>query len=186
MRSVNLKSRAVALVAAGVVAGGVGGVAIAQLGTATAASPKPAPRSSMQPMHPGMHPGLRPGVGMLGGLFAAGRILHGEATVQTPKGLQDVVVQTGTIASTTDSTITVKSSDGVTNTYTVDKTTRIVLNGSSGTLSKLQTGDTVHVLAVKSGASTVAKAVLDGVPPQHRFGGHGRWQPAPPAAGATG
>lgn len=165
MNKLTMRSRAVALVASGVVAGGVGGVAVAQLGSAAADSSPPNPQSSAPPAAGHGHP--RP----MMPLALGGRVLHGEATVRAANGVKDVVVQTGTITAVTDSTVTVKSSDDYSATYTVDKTTRIVLNGADGTLSKLQQGDRVRVLAVKRGSSATAKAVFDGVPPRpHRLG----------------
>src|SRR3954452_8392102 len=74
------RHRAVALVAAGVVAGAAGGVVISQLGTAGAASPSPTPsRAARDGLRE--HFGHGPGVmGLLGGL--GGRnVLHGEATI---------------------------------------------------------------------------------------------------------
>ena len=58
-----------------------------------------------------------------------------------------------------------RSSDGFTRTYTVDKNTRIALNGADGTLSRLKSGDTVHVMAVKQAGTWQARAVFDGQPP---------------------
>src|SRR3954452_23623983 len=87
------RHRAVALVAAGVVAGAAGGVVISQLGTAGAASPSPTPSPGDrdgfgQPPAPGLRGG--PGKGLLGGL-GGGRVLHGEATVEKPGGGTTVV-----------------------------------------------------------------------------------------------
>jgi len=95
----------------------------------------------------------------------AGRVLHSEATVQKPDGTTAVVVsQTGDITEITGSTITVKSSDGFEATYTVDKNTRISINGTDGTASGMKKGDTVRVFGTKSGSSTHAEAVMDGMP----------------------
>lgn len=165
------RHRAVALVAAGVVAGGAGGVVISQLGTATASSPSPRPAPDGRDGF-GMPPGLAAGGGMFGPLGAAGRVLHGEATVQKPGGGTTVVhFQNGVISAINGSTVTVKSSDGFTSTFTVNGTTRITLNGTQGTLSKLGKNDKVRILGVENGTQTVARMVLDGVPAQGMFGG---------------
>ncbi|HET7310110.1 MAG TPA: hypothetical protein VFJ17_02165 [Mycobacteriales bacterium] len=201
--SVLSRHRVIALVTAGVVAGGVGGAVISQLGVATASSPSPSPSAGF-PGGPGMMRGFGPGgpgaLGLLGGLGAGGRLLHGEATVQKPGGGTMVVrFQHGVISDVSASTMTVKSTDGFTATYTVDKTSSISLNGADGTLSKLAKNDQVRVLAVQSGSSSVAKMVLDGVPARGMFGelrpGTGMgWafrhrqhmQQSPPTSGANG
>src|SRR4051812_37309823 len=168
------RHRAVALVAAGVVAGAAGGVVISQLGTAGAASPSPSPSPGDrdgfgQPPAPGLRGG--PGKGLLGGL-GGGRVLHGEATVEKPAGGTTVVrFQSGVISAISGSTVTVKSTDGFTSTFTVNGTTRISLNGTDGTLSKLAKDDKVRVMGVEDGSTTVAKMVLDGVPGPGMFGG---------------
>ena len=169
------RHRVIALVAAGVLAGGVGGAVISQLGVATASSPSPAPVGPGPDMMRGFGPDGPGGPGALG-LLGGGRLLHGEATVQKPGGGTMVVrFQNGAISDVSGSTMTVKSTDGFTATYTVDRTSRISLNGTDGTLSKLSKNDTVRVLAVQNGSSSVAKMVLDGVPARGMFDRmHGR------------
>ena len=161
--SVLSRHRVIALVTAGVVAGATGGFVISQLGVATASSPSPSPSVGGPALRPGFAPGGGP-MGLLGGLAGGGKLLHGEATVQKPGGGTTVVrFQNGTISAIDGSTMTVKSTDGFSATYTVDKTSRIALNGTDGTLSKLAKNDHVRVLAVQSGSSNVARMVLDGV-----------------------
>jgi hypothetical protein len=180
--SVLTRHRVVALVAAGVVAGGVGGAAISQLGVATASSPSPSPSPGARGGPGVIPPGLLPDgpgrLGLLGGIAGGGRLLHGEATIGKPGGGTTVVrFQNGVISAVGGSAMTVKSTDGFTATYTVDGTSRISLNGTDGTLSKLAKNDKVRVVAVQKGSSSVAKLVLDGVPaggmfarPHHGFG----------------
>jgi hypothetical protein len=99
------------------------------------------------------------------GLGMGGRVLHNEATVVAPDGTTKVVVsQSGDITDVGGSTVTVKSSDGFTATYSVDKKTRIALNGTDGALSSLKSGDSVHVFGTKSGSSVHAMSVVDGLP----------------------
>src|SRR4051812_35150684 len=153
--------------AAGLLAGGAAiGAAVSQLGVTGAASPTPKPNSSVAPARPFPHPGQgfgHRGPGHGGGLAGLGRVLHGQATVQAPTGGTKVMsLQTGAITAISGSQVTVKSTDGFTTTYTVDKDTRIVLRGTQGALSSLKSGDTVPVLAVKSGSSWTAKAVRVG------------------------
>jgi len=161
--SVLSRHRVIALVTAGVVAGTAGGFVVSQLGVATASSPSPSPAPGGPALRHGFGPAGGP-MGLLGGL-GGGKLLHGEATVEKPGGGTNVVrFQNGTISAVDGSTMTVKSSDGFSATYTVDKTTRITLNGADGTLSKLTKNDQVRVLAMQSGSTNVAKMVMDGVP----------------------
>jgi hypothetical protein len=161
--SVLSRHRVIALVTAGVVAGAAGGFVVSQLGVATASSPSPSPS-----VGPALRPGFGPGIGamgLLGGLAGGGKLLHGEATVAKPGGGTNVLrFQNGTITAINGSSMTVKSTDGFSATYTVDKTSRITLNGADGTLSTLTKNDKVRVLAMQNGSSNIAKMVLDGVP----------------------
>jgi Domain of unknown function (DUF5666) len=110
-------------------------------------------------------------MGLLGGR-EGGNVLHGEATIGKPGGGTAVVhFQNGIISAISGSTMTVKSTDGFTSTFTVNGTTRILLNGTDGTLSKLAKNDKVRVMGVENGSSTVARMVLDGVPEPGMFGG---------------
>ena len=193
--SVVSRHRVIALVAAGVLAGGAGGVVISQLGVAGATSPSPSPVAPFGAPGPDGADGMR-GLGLLGGIAGGGRLLHGEATVAKAGGGTTVVrFQNGVISAISGSTMTVRSTDGFTGTYTVNGTSRISLNGTNGTLSKLAKNDQVRVLAVQSGSSDVAKMVFDGVPPREMFGlmhrgfGFGRMlrhrQGAPAAPGTS-
>jgi hypothetical protein len=187
--SMSRRARTGAWVAAALLGGGLAaGVVMSQLGVATAASaPSPGPGATTAPRGPwaGMH-GMRGPMDRLARV--GGRVLHGEATVRTPQGKDEVVeFQTGTLTAVKGSVVTVKSADGFTADYTVDKTTRIVLNGTNGALSTLKTNDQVRVLAVKSGSTAVAKSLVDGQgePPfGGRFMRRGGAAPNGPATGA--
>lgn len=188
MAGISPRARVAAWVAAGVLGGGlVAGAVVTQLGVATAASPTPRPGSQQPRGHEGFGP-MGPGpLERLGG-----RVLHGQATIRTPSGADQVVeFQSGSITAVGGSTVTVRSSDGFTETYTVDKTTRISLNGADGALSTLKKGDDVRVFGMSSAGKVVAKAVMDGQPdgPFGRMWRHGpgpRWQMPPmPAPGAS-
>jgi hypothetical protein len=166
MTSLTTSRRGIAaLVAAGVIGGGLVGVAIGQLGVAGASDGG----SSTTAPRPPTVPFARGPMGRLGGPMGfAGpgrRVLHGEATVAKPGGGTMVVrFQTGRITRVAGSTVTVRSTDGYVATYTVDSGTRIVLNGADGALSSLNSGDPVRTFGVVNGTSVQAKAVLDGVP----------------------
>jgi len=196
--TVSPRVRLAGWIGVGVLAGGL--ITAIAIGSATAASPSPNPSpygySEPGPGAPGpMHrfgdreglPDLPLGPGM--GAFG-GRVLHGEATVQAPDGTTKVrVTQEGDITDVSASTITVKSSDGFEATYTVDKNTRISLNGTDGTASSLKKGDTVHVEGTKNGSTTHADDVLDGIPTARMFFERHRMDarpmPSPSASGSS-
>ena len=195
------KLRLAAWVASGVIGGGlITGAVVSQLGVATAAggSSPSANRPSSAPGH-GMRPLMRGGFGLrrgldrgmgggLGlGLGAGGQVLHGQATVQKPGGgTQVVTLQTGTISAVSGDMLTVASSDGYSASYTVDRATRIVLNGADGAVSSLKKGDSVRVVAVKQNGGWHALAVRDGLPSRPPWGRPGGAQPAPPAPARSG
>jgi hypothetical protein len=193
MAKVSARMRAGAWIAAGLLGGGfLAGAVVSQLGSATAASPAPSPRAYGGPGAPMPGGGPMPGFGgrlrglpPLGGpeMGFGGKVLHSEATVEAPDGTTKVVVsQTGDITDVTESTITVKSTDGFDATYTVDKNTRISLNGTDGTASSLKTGDTVHVFGTKSGSTNHANAVMDGMPTGFMMFRHDQRTPPKPQA----
>jgi hypothetical protein len=92
------------------------------------------------------------GGGRLSG--ALGTVQHGEVTVRDSSGAAVVMtVQRGTVTAASASSVTVKSADGFTATYSLDSTTR----GASGSLAK---GDVALVVAKKSGGSAVLVRVI--------------------------
>lgn len=157
---------AVGLVGAGLAAG----LVLSQLGVAGAA-----PADARHGLRMGPHHAM-PGGAMPGGPgpegFLGGRVLHGQATVRTPDGDKVFSMQNGTVSALGGSSVTVRSTDGFTRTYTVDGGTRIVLDGDEGALSSLDSGDRVRVIGVQDGDDWTAKAVLSGLgdhPMLHRW-----------------
>jgi hypothetical protein len=94
------------------------------------------------------------GFGKMGGL-------HGEFTIKKPdgSGYETVATQTGEVTAVSPSSITVKSEDGFSRTYTVDENT-VVGSGRDG-IGSVKTGDTVHVAGLLDGGKASAAAVLD-------------------------
>ena len=153
--------------------------AAAQLAAATSPSPNSstAPKPNDGQRRPGgpdgpMTRGLRgPLGGMFGGPGAGGQLLHGESTVQTPDGKTQVVdMQRGTISSLDSGkkSVTVTSSDKVSFTYVTDANTRFIVFSASkpaqATFADLKQGDTVEIMAIRSGDTRTAKSVVDGLP----------------------
>ncbi|HET9187501.1 MAG TPA: hypothetical protein VFN80_06080 [Acidothermaceae bacterium] len=163
--------------------GGGGGTpstgAAAQLAAATTS---PSPNSSAQPKpnddqrrHGGiggpMMRGPLGGLGVFGGPGAGGQLLHGESTVQTPDGKTQVVdMQRGAISSLDSGkkSVTVTSSDKVSFTYVTDANTRFIVFSASkpaqATFADLKQGDTVEIMAIRSGDTRTATSVVDGLP----------------------
>lgn len=65
----------------------------------------------------------------------------------------------GHIDSVSTGSITVKATDGETQTYTVDSSARITLDGKRATIDDLKTGDTVMITTEKKNDSTVAVSI---------------------------
>ncbi|HLK00276.1 MAG TPA: hypothetical protein VKU39_10270 [Streptosporangiaceae bacterium] len=102
-------------------------------------------------------PGLGLGLGV-GGL--GGGAIHGQLTVpKSGGGYQTVDVQSGTVSSVSPTSITLKSADGFTATYTVTSSTEV--NAESAGIGSVKSGDTVFVLATTSGSSATASDVTD-------------------------
>jgi hypothetical protein len=112
-----------------------------------------------------------PGAGGLGRLPGGGDVLHGEATVKTPSaGTEIVDTQNGTISAvdTTAKTITITSTDKASFSYVVTSTTRLVdfaaASPMKATLADLLVGDTVRIVATRSGDVRTATSLLDDMP----------------------
>ena len=134
------------IVVAGIfVAGLIAGLVITNLSFAGAHTPSPSPNGKL---HRGFGHGFKH--------FGFGGALHGQFTAPAPNGgYQTILMQRGTVDSVSGSSITVKSEDGYTHTYSVDNNT-LVAAGNNG-IADVAKGDTVRVLAV----GNAAKQILD-------------------------
>jgi hypothetical protein len=131
----------------------------------------PAPAQPPAPGPPGKlfgrgHGG-RHGHGLFGGkLFGLGGVgrgggLHGEVTMRKPdgNGFQTFAFQTGEVTAVSPSSITVKSEDGYSRTYSVDENT-VVGAGRDG-IGTVKAGDTVRIAGVVEGGNAKAAAIVD-------------------------
>jgi hypothetical protein len=162
----------VAGVAVGVVALGIG-VALAQSGSRTrtatfnlspaGAFPGVRPVFGVRDRGPGGRPFGRFGPGfdkLAGGPDGPGGAVHSEFTVPDGSGgWRTMGMQTGTATAVSPTSITVKSADGFTKTYSVDPQT--VVNAGRDGISTVKTGDTVGVRGVVANGSAKALAVQD-------------------------
>ncbi|MET8280490.1 hypothetical protein [Micromonospora sp. NPDC005174] len=87
--------------------------------------------------------------------------LHGEAVVQTKdNGAQTVVVQRGEVTAVDGDSMTVKSTDGFTMTWTFGDDLRVVEKRSTVQPSEVKVGTKVGVAGAKDGDKGVARLVL--------------------------
>jgi hypothetical protein len=122
-------------------------------GNGNAVPQLPGQGAPVAPGAPGAPGGRRQGMGMGGGAGAAlGAVLHGEFTTSVTGTPTVMVVQTGQVtAYTAAKSLTVKSTDGFTATYTLDGTAPI---GNAAT--PVAVGSTVRVVAAKEGMKVTA------------------------------
>jgi hypothetical protein len=101
-----------------------------------------------------------PGGPGLFGLGMAGGAIHGQLTVpKSGGGYQTVDVQDGTVTAVSTGSVTVKSADGYTATYTVTGNT--VIDAKAAGIGSVKKGDTVFVTATVSGSTATAASIFD-------------------------
>jgi hypothetical protein len=136
--------------AAGLALGGAGISFAASSGSSSSSTTTP----STTPAKPGHGPrAFRPGLpgfggfGLFGGL---GPVVHGTATVRTRSGgYQTIAFQVGSVTAVSSTSITVKSTDGVSQTYAVTATT--IVNAQRDGIGSVASGDQVRVIATQPG-----------------------------------
>jgi hypothetical protein len=140
-----------------------GGVAWAT----SSADPTPAPSAS--PSTPSATPDKsgkpdkpdKPGKGPHRGMFGLGGALHGEFVVKKDDGsYQTVATQRGEVTAVSKESITVKSEDGYSRTYTLTEDT--LVNAARDGIDDVKTGNTVTVFAVVADGKATATSVNDG------------------------
>jgi hypothetical protein len=145
-----------AIAAAAVLA--VGGVAIAHSGDGSSTTQQGpggqgGPGGGFGNGGPGGQGGF-PGGGATGtGLAGA---LHGTFVTRSDGAYVTRVMQTGSVTAAGSTSITVRSADGYTKSYTLSSSTSV--NGGQAQASSIATGNTVTVVATEAGAAT---SVLD-------------------------
>jgi hypothetical protein len=158
-----------AAVAVVIVAGGtIGVIAATNHGTTTAAGPGGG----------GGFGGGRFGGGPGGAAFGLANALHGDFVVSVNGALVTDRLQTGTVTSVSATDITLKSTDGYTQSYTINSGTTV--DNGANTIGDVANGNTVTVIAALSGSTATANTIED-----ITLGGGGRGfgAGAPPAGG---
>lgn len=121
----------------------------------------------------------RGGFGM-GGLADA---LHGDFVVSTGNGgYRTERMQTGTVTAVSATDITVKSTDGYTQSYVVGSGTSV--DRGQDAIGKVGNGNTVTVIATLSGQTATATTIEDTTIDSNQFGGPGNGAGAGNGSGA--
>ncbi len=129
----------------------------------TAANPAPTNPAPTSPAPGAKHPGTHTGTGTHTGEHRGGlgRVEHGEFTVHTETGDKVVDVQRGVVTAVNATSVTVKSTDGFSTTYTIDPTTKINKDKKTAAVSQIATNDQVRVMATKTGNTATAQRIGD-------------------------
>jgi hypothetical protein len=88
------------------------------------------------------------------------RLEHGEATVQTEDGTKDVVVQRGSVTAITSTSVTVKSADGFTLTWTFGNPFTVIKDRAKIQPSTVAVGAQVGIAGAKDGSATDARLMV--------------------------
>lgn len=85
--------------------------------------------------------------------------LHGEVTVQGKDGAKTIVVQRGSVTAVSGTSLTVKSTDGYTLTWTLAGKATVVQDKKKVGTSALKTGEQIGVAGTKDGSADDARLV---------------------------
>lgn len=86
--------------------------------------------------------------------------LHGEIVVQTAEGTRTIVVQRGTVTAIDDDSMTVKSTDGFTMTWTFGENLRVIERRRTVQPEDVEVGTEVGVAGVKNGDVGTARLIV--------------------------
>lgn len=111
----------------------------------------PAPTASGKADKAGKHPGARK--------LLRKNTLHGEVTVQGKDGARTIVVQRGTVTAVDAKTVSVKSADGFTQSWTFGEKLRVVQDKKKVEAAAIKAGAEIGVAGAKDGAANVARLV---------------------------
>jgi len=122
--------------------------ALTAVGFATEVTPAPSSSASAdRKRRPGLRKHLRKNT------------LHGEITVQGKDAVRTIVVQRGTVTAVDTAGVTVKSTDGFTQTWTFGDKLKVVQAKKAVEVSAVKTGAEVGVAGAKDGDKSVARLV---------------------------
>jgi hypothetical protein len=142
------------MVASGVALVAVAGAGIGVASADTSTAPAPPPNSA--PAHPKPAPNKRH-PGMLA------RVEHGQFTLNGKKH-RTVDLQRGKVQAISPTSVTVRSADGFTATYTVNGNTKVRKDKSASNIGQVAAGDRVTVIADVNGPTATADRIADAGP----------------------
>lgn len=87
-------------------------------------------------------------------------VLHGEAVVQTEDGTRTVAVQRGEVTAISDTSITVRSADGYSATWTFASDLHVVRHATTVKPEEIKTGTQVGVAGRREGDGHVARLIV--------------------------
>jgi hypothetical protein len=87
-------------------------------------------------------------------------VLHGEVTVQTKDGTKIIEVQRGTVTAITDTTVTVKSTDGFVLTWTFGTPIHVIEHRTTVQPTDVVVGTVVGVAGTKDGSTDTARLIV--------------------------
>jgi hypothetical protein len=119
--------------------------------------PAPSPSTKAPGARASRAPGAHAGAGRR---LLRKNMLHGEVVVQTKDGTKTVDVQRGTVTAIDDKTVTVKSTDGFTLTWTFGNPIRVVERRTTVQPSAVKVGTEIGVAGTKDGATTTARLIM--------------------------
>jgi len=149
------RNRAALWTAAGVLGAGLTAGGVAQ----AVSTPSPSPSAGKAAAGAKAGHAKHHGKGQRLDLFAR-HVLHADVVVRAKDGYRTVVLQHGTVVSVSPTSLQLRSPDGFTATYAVNADTFIRKGHKSGQSSALAAGDSVLVLAARSGSTLTATRVL--------------------------
>jgi hypothetical protein len=89
------------------------------------------------------------------------RMEHGEFTMHAKTGDKVMDAQRGVVTEVNAGSVTVKSTDGFTATYTISPTTKVHKDKKTATVSQIALNDRVRVLANKTANTDTAQRISD-------------------------
>ncbi len=95
-----------------------------------------------------------------GRVWLGKNVLHGEAVVETDNGTKTIDVQRGTVTAINDKTVTVKSSDGFTLTWTFGNPIRVVERRTTVQPSAIAVGTEIGLAGTKEGSTVTARLIV--------------------------
>jgi hypothetical protein len=135
------------------------GQALAALGfDPTAADPRPTPTAS--PGDKGGRAGDRTPKRRLGRVLLRKNMLHGEVVVQTKDGPKTIDVQRGEVTAINDTTVTVKSTDGFTLTWTFGDPITVLERRHTVQPDQITVGTRIGIAGTKDGGTTRARLIV--------------------------